>query len=180
MNVDKAIKTRRSIRAYLDKPVEEEKLRAVLLAGTYAPSAMNNQNRIIVAITGATAKEKLNAAVEAEADEATRERICARNGGVFDFFYGAPVLIAVLSTDGLYPEADCATAIENMALACRDLNLGSCWINQLTRTQNAKVKTIFKRFGVSDDAVIYGCLAVGYAAREGEKKDKSGKVIIVK
>ena len=180
MNVDKAIKTRRSVREYKDLPIEDEKLRQILLAGTYAPSAMNNQNRIIVAITGETAKEKLNAAVEAEASEETRKRICARNGGVFDFFYGAPALIAVLSTDVLYPEADCATAIENMALAALDLNLGSCWINQLTRTQNAKVKSIFKRFGVSEDAVIYGCLAVGYAATEPEKKDKGGKVIIVK
>ncbi len=38
------IMARRSVRKYLDKPVEHEKLEAVALAGINAPSAMNRQN----------------------------------------------------------------------------------------------------------------------------------------
>jgi nitroreductase len=34
-----AIKTRKSVRSYLDKPVEDEKLRSILEAGRLAPSA---------------------------------------------------------------------------------------------------------------------------------------------
>jgi nitroreductase len=36
-----AISSRRSIRAFLDKPVQEDKLLAVLEAGRLAPSARN-------------------------------------------------------------------------------------------------------------------------------------------
>ena len=42
--VMKSIMERRSIRKYLDKPVEHKKLEAVALAGINAPSAMNRQN----------------------------------------------------------------------------------------------------------------------------------------
>ncbi|HUT22767.1 MAG TPA: nitroreductase family protein, partial [Sumerlaeia bacterium] len=43
MKVSEAIRQRRSVRAYLDKPVEEEKLLRVLEAGRLAPSANNRQ-----------------------------------------------------------------------------------------------------------------------------------------
>ena len=43
MDVMEAIKKRRSIRAYQDKEVGEEKLNLVLEAGRLAPSASNRQ-----------------------------------------------------------------------------------------------------------------------------------------
>jgi nitroreductase len=43
MDVCDAIATRKSVRAYLDKPVEGEKLNAVLEAARLAPSASNRQ-----------------------------------------------------------------------------------------------------------------------------------------
>ena len=44
MNVWEAIQTRRSIRQYEERPVEEDKLRQILEAMRLAPSAMNAQN----------------------------------------------------------------------------------------------------------------------------------------
>jgi nitroreductase len=41
MNVMDAIKTRKSVRAYLARPVEDDKLNAVLEAARLAPSASN-------------------------------------------------------------------------------------------------------------------------------------------
>ena len=41
MNVFEAIKKRRSVRSFLDKPIEDEKLNVVLEAGRLAPSAGN-------------------------------------------------------------------------------------------------------------------------------------------
>ena len=43
MNVVDAIKTRKSVRKCLDKPVEDEKLNVILEAGRLAPSASNRQ-----------------------------------------------------------------------------------------------------------------------------------------
>ena len=44
------LQTRRSVRAYLPKQVEEAALEAVLTAGTYAPTGMNRQAPVIVAV----------------------------------------------------------------------------------------------------------------------------------
>ena len=44
------LKTRRSIRKYRPEQVPDELLDAVLEAGLYAPSAMNNQKPVMVAV----------------------------------------------------------------------------------------------------------------------------------
>jgi nitroreductase len=54
MNVAEAISGRHSIRAFLSKPVEKEKLDAVLLASLRAPSWANTQPWEIFAVTGDT------------------------------------------------------------------------------------------------------------------------------
>ena len=45
-----ALKQRRSCRKYLDKQVDAAQLDAILEAGTYAPTGMNRQAPVIVAI----------------------------------------------------------------------------------------------------------------------------------
>ncbi|MEM3104889.1 MAG: nitroreductase family protein, partial [Candidatus Bathyarchaeia archaeon] len=59
MEVFEAIRTRRSIRVYEDKPVEEEKLRKVLEAARLAPSAGNRQPWRFIVVTDPKVKEEL-------------------------------------------------------------------------------------------------------------------------
>ena len=59
MTVMEAIRARRSIRKYQDRPVEEEKLQQVLEAGRLAPSARNQQQWHFIAVTDKQLKEKL-------------------------------------------------------------------------------------------------------------------------
>ena len=59
MDVMTAIKTRRSIRAYKDKPIEDEKLKAVLEAGRLAPSARNLQEWKYVVVKDKGLRDKL-------------------------------------------------------------------------------------------------------------------------
>jgi nitroreductase len=59
LDVLKAVKTRRSIRSYLDKPVEDEKLMKVLEAARLSPSAVNLQPWDFVVVKDKTAKERL-------------------------------------------------------------------------------------------------------------------------
>jgi nitroreductase len=54
MNVTEAIKERHSIRAFLPRPVEKEKLDAVLAASVRAPSWANTQPWEIFVVTGGT------------------------------------------------------------------------------------------------------------------------------
>ena len=94
MDFNDVIFTRRSVRKYLPRAVEKEKLEAVLKAGVYAPTAMNNRNRKFVAVTKPELLSRLNAAVEKSADEATVERIRSRNDGRFDFSILRPSLFS--------------------------------------------------------------------------------------
>ena len=59
MNVMDAIKTSKSVRAYVDKPVEDEKLRVILEAGRLAPSAANRQEWRFVIVREMEIRKKL-------------------------------------------------------------------------------------------------------------------------
>jgi nitroreductase len=182
MELKEAIFNRRSIRAYLDKSVEREKLIAVLEAGKYAPSAMNNQARQFIAITDTAALDKINQAVYEMVDESTRARISGRSeNGEFNFFYRAPVLIAVCCDENeMRPVEDCACALENMFLAAYELGLGSCWINQLTDIcGNEPLKSTLEALGMKKGYRVYGCCALGYAAVEGKlSRPKTNEILI--
>jgi len=54
MDVFEAIKTRRSIRKYQNKPVEQEKLSKVLEAARLSPSAANRQPWRFIVETGSS------------------------------------------------------------------------------------------------------------------------------
>lgn len=74
----KNLLTRRSVRKYKPEQITDEELRAVLEAGTYAPTARGTQSPLIVAVQNAediALMSRLNAAVWGRAD--------------FDPFFGA-------------------------------------------------------------------------------------------
>ncbi|MCK4349549.1 MAG: nitroreductase family protein, partial [Candidatus Krumholzibacteria bacterium] len=84
MNVIEAIERRKSIRAYEDKPVEDEKLLAVLEAARLAPSASNMQEWRFVVVR----------------DQATREKLMVASNHQL-FVAEAPVVVACCAqTDG--------------------------------------------------------------------------------
>ena len=60
MNTLKALKTRRSCRAYTSEPVAPELLDQIIEAGTYAPTGMGRQSPIIVAITNKEVRDRLS------------------------------------------------------------------------------------------------------------------------
>ena len=95
MNVERAISIRRSIRKFVDKPISDDVLRKILLAGNDAPSALNNQNKAFVAVVGENSKAMLNDIVKKNACKEVIDRVSARLNGEFHFFYHAPVLILV-------------------------------------------------------------------------------------
>lgn len=59
LTVSQAIMNRVSKRAFLPRPVEEEKLRLILEAGRWAPSSANNQPWRIIAVQSAQALARL-------------------------------------------------------------------------------------------------------------------------
>ena len=54
------IRSRRSVKKYTDQPVPRELVEAVVEAGMYAPSGMNRQSAIILAVTDKAMRDKLS------------------------------------------------------------------------------------------------------------------------
>ena len=116
----KAIRERRSIRRYMSQQIKEDELRAVLEAGTWAPTGHGTQDPIIIAVQDpdtCAVLRKLNAQV--------------LGNPAADPFYGAPTIILVLSKAS-NPNCvkDGSLVISNIMLAAHSIGLGSCWINR--------------------------------------------------
>jgi len=63
MDISEALQQRRSVRAFLDKDVEEEKINAILSAASHAPSGANMQPWQVAVVSGET-KKTLQAQIE--------------------------------------------------------------------------------------------------------------------
>jgi len=149
MNVFEAIKTRRSVRSYKDRDIEEEKLKKILEAARLAPSAKNLQQWKFVVVREREKRKKL-------AEAANRQ----------DFIGEAPVVIAAVSLNpnnvmgcGVpsYP-VDLAIAVDHMTLQAVEEGLGTCWIGAFDQE---KVKEILK---VPEDYKVVVLLPLGYPA----------------
>jgi nitroreductase len=68
--VDAAIMSRRSVRAFLDKPVEQEDIARILDVAARAPSGTNTQPWKVVVLTGAARQRLSNAILAVNADPA--------------------------------------------------------------------------------------------------------------
>ena len=160
--------TRRSVRKYTDRQVEDEKLDEVLTAGLYAPTGMNNQLPVLVAVR----------------DKATRDELSRMNAAVMgdsgDPFYGAPCVIVVLSApERMTWVEDGSLVLGNLMNAAHSLGLGSCWIHRTKECfDTPEGKALLRAWGVPENYRGVGNCILGYAAEEPEAKPrKSGRII---
>lgn len=152
MELMEAIKSRRSVRSYQDKDVEEQKLLRVLEAGRLAPSAKNMQDWRFVVVKDPQVRRKL-----AEA---------ARNQ---EFVGQAPVVIVACGTSDYvmtcgqltYP-IDVAIAVDHMTLAAVEEGLGTCWIGAF---YEEKVKEILE---IPKSIRVVALLPLGYPAQSSK------------
>jgi len=153
-----ALKTRRSIRSYKAEQITDEELRTVLEAGTWAPTGKGLQDPWIVAVQDAALKEKLS------------QMNRAFLGIDSDPFYGAPTFVLVFASR---PEKwrngvqDASLVLGNMMLAAHAIGLGSCWINREREMFDTEEgKALLKQWGLPEDVMGVGALALGYPAAE--------------
>ncbi|MGC1119648.1 MAG: nitroreductase family protein [Candidatus Methanofastidiosia archaeon] len=136
MDLDEAIKGRRSIRSYLGNPVPEELIREVLEAATYAPSAKNGQQWRFTVLTG-NAKKELTDIFRQELRILSKEIGPENMGSSFgscSIMEEAPVVIVVWNAgeEGWETEVhSVAAAIQNVLLKAYGLGLGSLWIGDI-------------------------------------------------
>ncbi|HNT24044.1 MAG TPA: nitroreductase family protein [Anaerolineales bacterium] len=126
----KTILERRSVRSYESTPVEKEKIDLILQCGQFAPSGMNRQPWHFTVITRRAMLDKISAENRRVMLQSPVEALRLRaEDPDFDSFRGAPMAIIVSGEDEAgYAGADCANAVENMALAAQSLGLSSCYL----------------------------------------------------
>jgi nitroreductase len=156
MNLMEIIKGRRSIRSYIDKPVEKEKLEAVLEAARLAPSARNRQKWQFIVITDPAVKE-----VMAEA--------CHNQPSVKQ----APVCIVVvdeepgvMSCGQPVDTVDASIAFSFLILKAHEEGLGTCWLGHFDKD---KVKA---GLGIPENMSVVAVTPLGYPAESPDARPR--------
>jgi nitroreductase len=146
-----ALLTRRSIRHYMDRPVERDKIRKALEAAHRAPSGKNNQPWRFVIIQDRALREEL-----------ARLTVSGR------IIREAPVAVAVfMDTEVSYHrEKDIQSmgaCIENMLLAFHCQGLGAVWLGEILKNRK-KVESMLE---VPPSWEFMALVSAGHPARTG-------------
>jgi nitroreductase len=150
MDTFDAIFTRRSIRKYETKSVEQEKIQKLLTAAMYAPSARNTQSWQYIVITD---RSVLNSLMDVHpyAQMLTEATLA--------------VLVCgdkTLEPNEGYLNTNCSASTQNILLAAQALGLGSVWLGVYPRQE--RMKSIAGLFKLPEHVIPISLIAVGYAA----------------
>lgn len=164
--------TRSSVKKYKSQQVPKELLDKIIEAGLAAPSGLNKQGAIILAVT----------------DKQVRDELSKLNAGKDPFFradpfYNAPCVLVVLADKSVSTSIyDASLVMENMLLAAHALGLGGCWIHRAKETfEMPEGKALLQKLGIQGEYEGVGNCIVGYP--EGEvpavKPRKANRVYYV-
>ncbi len=136
-----------SVRNYLSKPIEREKLEYVLEAARIAPSACNIQPwHFIVA-----------------EEETIRKRVASSYGG--RWIDSAPAIIVACGNHSQawkrrdckdHTDVDISIAVDHMTLAAAEIGLGTCWVCALDPVKCKEV------LGLPEELEPIALIPIGY------------------
>ena len=169
------ILTRRSVRKYKTEQIADLELESILEAAKYAPSGGNSQSWHFTVVQNGDKLEELNQWVRNAfsnlvIDDTTyRSKKAGKAAAVSDsynFYYHAPTLV-IVSNEREYSNAlvDTGAALQNIFLAAHALDIGSCWINQLTWfCDDIPVRSMLTSLRIPENHKVCGAAALGYIA----------------
>jgi nitroreductase len=168
MELFEAISTRRSIRKFQDRPVEEEKLKAVLEAVRLAPSWANRQCWRLVVVRDAAVRARLS---EWSYIEAFFAPLGYKINPAQKALAEAPVVIVACADPDKsgtlggqqYYMADLGIAAQNLMLAAHAQGLGTVFVGVF---DEEKIRQLL---GIPTRIRIVGLFPLGYP--RGEKKE---------
>ena len=148
MEFKEVVRSRYSCKKYSSRPVEAEKLEAILEAGRLAPTAKNLQEQHVYVVQSAEALEKVDAVTPCR--------------------YGAPtVLVVAYDRNNVftYPGGkrdsgaeDATIVATHMILAAADEGVDSCWVNFMDPEKLAAA------LGLPENEEVLMVMDLGYAA----------------
>ncbi|MGZ5876634.1 MAG: nitroreductase [Bradyrhizobium sp.] len=134
MDLKEAIYSRRAVREFTPKPVDEEVLRQLVDAAIQAPSAVNQQPWLFTVVQDKALLARISREAKAHMLRTPTAALASHRfqsileDPEFDIFYHAPALIVISAAAGPWIVEDCALAAENLMLAACAAGLGTCWI----------------------------------------------------
>ncbi|MFH0861199.1 MAG: nitroreductase family protein [Candidatus Altiarchaeota archaeon] len=146
MEILETIQSRRSVRAFEDREVNDSLAAKILEAGRWAPSGLNNQPWRFLMLKDPTRREAVSK--------------CTKYGGII---LAAPLCIAVyFDADSGYDRTKDVQAvgacIQNMLLEAHSLGLGAVWLGEIL---NRKEK-VNEMLGVGSTLELMAVLAIGF------------------
>ncbi len=142
MDVEAAIRARRSIRKYKTRAIQEEALYDLLDAARLSPSSMNRQRWNIIVVT----------------DEETRKKLVLVSGNQKFVGSCSAYLVGVTEPGAYYSTVDMTIALDHLSLRAVELGLGTCWIGDF---EPERVKDIL---GIPKERDVPICMTLGYPA----------------
>ncbi len=142
----KLLKTRRSIRSFEDRPIEDEILTEIFEACRYCMSAVNRQPWEFYVIRNKELIKKIAA-------ECTTGPFAA----------GAPVLVVLVGDKEIQPNwyvQDLSFISLQLALAAWTFGIGTCWIGRINRD------TVKEILGLKEKDHVLTVLPLGYPKGE--------------
>ena len=149
------LKKRRSIRQFQDKPVEQEKIDALIEAMLRSPSSRSLNPWEFVVVTDPLVIGKLSQSKPHGAS----------------FMKNAPLAIVVCADPTISDVwvEDCSIATLILHLEATDLGLGSCWVQIRKREHGEGIsseKYVQKLLGLRDETAVEAIVAIGYGKEE--------------
>lgn len=153
------ILNRKSVRKYLDKTVEQEKIDTILQAAMAAPSAQNKQVWEFIVVTDKNLLLEIGEKFP--------------NAG---YVKTAPMAIIVCGANdvvGDYWPLECSAVTQNILLAAESLDLGAIWCGLYC--DEVAVKKAQKLFNLPFNIIPLNIIPIGYPAEKTEPKKKFKK-----
>lgn len=168
MEYNDLLKNRRSVRIYLERPVQTGLLLEIIRESTLAPSSGNSQlwkfvivnNMAMMKRISDESKKNLIARIEANpGDYAGRYETALRNEG-YNVFYNAPALVIIAGPrDYKNLFVDCALCAAYFMNGAAARGLGSCWVNLGAVIQDP---VLLEEMGITPDLAIVAPIIAGY------------------
>ena len=158
MELFEAVNTRRSIRSYTDRPVDQDAVQRILAAGMMAPSAGNEQPWEFIVIRDRNTLRAISRA-HPHADMVQHAQLAILVCGNLNYV-----------THSEYWVQDLAAATQNMLLAAHALGLGSVWVGVHPRER--RVSDIRKVIPMPDTITPFSLLPIGYPGEQNTSHDR--------
>lgn len=170
MTFSEVLQKRRSVRKYLDKPVDLDLLKEIIHESTLAPSAGNEQpwkfiivqNPQVLRKISEDCKEALLTRIAANPKDYAKKYEHMLQKETFNIFYNAPCLVLILGERQVKNLLfDCTLAASYFMMSAAAKGLGTCWINFARELTNP---ALLEQIGVPENYTMIAPIIVGYPA----------------